>query len=118
MPRARLHFRTDDVVRISIAQLRVRFTPSKWKAIRIVHVEAQGQEADVEILEEPCAETYGPKKTRRWLRCPACRRRCHTVGCVPSIGWACPRKDCGGWTGRRMRSLARSTSPVLAAAAG
>lgn len=94
----------DDLVRVSIAQLRARFTPQRFRGLSTVQLENAGHLVEVRIVQQPCPTAHGG--TRRWLLCPRCDGRAQTVGCHPELGWACPALGCvGGWKGRTRRKL-------------
>jgi hypothetical protein len=99
----------DDLARVSIAQLRARFTPGRFRGLSTVQLEHAGHLVEVRIIQHPCPAAYGG--TRRWLLCPRCGGRAQTVGCHPELGWACPAPACvGGWRGRTRRKLTAGTT--------
>lgn len=54
-----------------------------------------GVVTEVELLDLPCATTFGGKK--RWLRCP-CGAAALRLGHVDGVGLCCRR--CARWKGR------------------
>lgn len=101
-----------DLVRVSIAGIRSRFTPQRFRLLSTVQLEHAGHLVEVRIIQHPCPAAYGG--TRRWLLCPRCGSRAQTVGCHPELGWACPALTCvGGWKGRTRRNLPGKEHGVL-----
>ncbi|GEL75277.1 hypothetical protein MVI01_70610 [Myxococcus virescens] len=103
-PRRQVWYRSG-LVRVSIAGLRGRFTPQRYRRLSTVQLEHAGHLVELRIIQQPCPGAYGG--IRRWLLCPRCGGRAQTVGCHPELGWACPALRCvGGWKGRTRRKLA------------
>jgi hypothetical protein len=93
-------WRTSEVLRISSATLKRELGPERWRSTNQVHVEADGYEADVRVIEAPCPTTHGGR--RRFLECPRCGSvRATVLGVVPGVGWSC--RACGRWRGRTRR---------------
>jgi hypothetical protein len=96
--RSRSRWYTDELVRTSTAKLKGALGPKRWSSTSVVHLAADGYDADVRIVDVPCATTYGG--ARRFLVCPSCgSERCTTLAVVPGLGWRC--RSCGAWRGRR-----------------
>lgn len=92
----------DEVTRISVRQLRESLGKS-WKSASSVSLTVGDTVTVVEILDLPCAETYGGKK--RFLRCPTClRRRAMVLGHFAGQ-WGC--SGCSRWAGRDKNRLLR-----------
>lgn len=94
--RSRARWYADEIQRVSIARLKLDLGPARWRGTKVVHLDADGHEADVPLLDLPAATTFGG--TRRFLQCPRCGGRAQVLGVVPGVGWCCA--SCGGWKGR------------------
>ncbi len=102
-PRRPVWYR-EELARVSIAQLRARFTRQRFRVLSAVELEHAGHAVQVRIVQQLCPTAHGG--LRRWLLCPRCGGRAQTVGCHPELGWACPAPACvGGWKGRTRRKL-------------
>ncbi len=86
----------DAVPRLSIAQLRARFTPKALRALASVRLEFDGGIAEVPIVRAPGTGT-APKE-RSWFACGRCGGRVNVLGAVDGMGWVCQR--CGRWRSR------------------
>ena len=95
----------DEVVRVSIAQLRAQFMPRVFRALRSVELSHDGCSATaaIEIHGAPSC----PGGARRWLKCPSCGRRASVLGVVDGA-WRCPR--CGGWRSRNRRATRHASA--------
>jgi hypothetical protein len=100
--RTRKRWYTDELVRVSTAKLKVELGPARWRATSLVRVEADGFASRVRVIDVAAPSAHGGR--RRFLICPACSRRCTTLGLVPGAGWCC--RTCGGWRGRERRRVA------------
>jgi ribosomal protein L37AE/L43A len=89
----------DEVVRITLAQIRAQFAPRVFGRLSSVRLKHHGVVAEIEIVAGPGT---GSIARRPWLRCPSCGR---LVGVVAALdgGWGC--RSCGRWRSRnRQRS--------------
>jgi hypothetical protein len=108
--RSRTRWYTDELIRTSTAKLKIELGPTKWRNTSVVHLAAEGYEAEVRIVDVPCETTHGG--SRRFLVCPSCgSERCTTLAVFPGEGWRC--RSCGGWRGRERRRII-SDGPVSA----
>lgn len=94
MPAPRRRPFTDEVARISIADLRRSIGPT-WRSMTSVALTIGDEVTNVELLDLPCATTFGGKK--RWLRC-RCGAAVMRVGHVDGVGFCC--RHCAKWKGR------------------
>lgn len=95
MPAVRRRPFTDEVARISIADLRRAVGP-EWRDVTSVALNIGGAlTAVVALVELPCATTFGGKK--RWLRC-RCGAAVMTLGYLDGVGLCC--RACSRWKGR------------------
>jgi len=91
-------WRRDQILRLSMAQVRGQFKPRAFRDLNVVHLEHGGHAVDVALVEEECRTAHGGR--RRWFRCPRCSGRAQVLGCHAVEGWACPAKQCvRGWRG-------------------
>jgi hypothetical protein len=89
--------RTSDVRRVSTATLKLELGPSRWRSTPRVHLECDGHEADVRVVDVTSPTSHGGH--RRFLECPRCgSTRATVLGVVPGVGWSC--RACGRWRGR------------------
>lgn len=92
----------DEVLRVSLRQVRAQFSPRVFSEIGEVRVHAAGVSASVAVVTVASGSARGGM--RRWLRCPRCGLKTSVVGLVrnePGQYWACARTTCGGWVSRR-----------------
>lgn len=94
MPAVRRRSFTDEVARISIADLR-KSIGVPWRNMTSVALNICGVVTIVEIADLPCATTFGGKK--RWLRC-RCGAAVIRLGHVDGVGLVC--RGCGRWKSR------------------
>jgi hypothetical protein len=85
----------DQVVRVSLADIRMRFTKRAFAEMNAVVLSAEGFTATVDVVKTPWNCQGGQ---RRWLRCASCGALVNVLGVVPGVGWRCA--TCGGWRGR------------------
>lgn len=88
----------DAVPRVTLGMIRAQYARA-YRTLRTVRLALDGCEAEVLIDLLPSRGSLGGE--RRWFRCPGCGGHCEVLGCVPGLGWACPR--CGGWRSRNRR---------------
>lgn len=94
MPAPRRRPYTDEVARISIADLRRSIGPA-WRSMTSVALTIGDVATKVELLDLPSATTFGGKK--RWLRC-RCGAAVMRLGHVEGVGLCC--RGCARWKGR------------------
>lgn len=104
MPAFRRRPFTDEVARISVADLRRTVGP-EWRGMSSVVLTIDGVVTTVEFLDLPCATTFGGKK--RWLRC-RCGAAVMRLGHVDGV-WLCCRA-CSRWKSRD-RNVFRRAAP-------
>lgn len=102
MPAARRRPFTDEVARISIADLRRAVGPA-WRDMTSVALNIGGVVTEVRLLDLCSATTFGGK--RRWLRC-ACGAAVMRLGYLDGVGLCC--RACSRWKGRAQRAQALS----------
>lgn len=99
MPSVRRRPFTDEVTRVSIADLRRAVGPP-WRDMTSVALTiGTAVTAVVELVELPCATTFGA--TKRWLRC-RCGAAVMTLGYLDGVGICC--RGCLRWKGRDRRA--------------
>lgn len=86
----------DQVVRVSIRDIRMRYRPKEFSALKSVVLEHAGVTARVYIVKMPAPSCRGGY--RRWIRCPSCGECVNLVGLVPGADWGCAA--CRRWRGR------------------
>lgn len=94
MPAPRRRPFTDEVARISIAALRRSIGPA-WRTMTSVRLTIGGVVNVVELLDRPCATTFGGRK--RYLRC-VCGTAVMRLGYVDGVGLRC--RACTRWKSR------------------
>lgn len=93
---------TDEVVRVSLAQIRGQYRPAGYRDLKQIRLEVPGEAVLVDIVKAPLATCHGG--FRRWMVCPRCRARVNVIGYAGTLGWGCARRDCLGWHGRNRRA--------------
>ncbi len=86
----------DQVPRVSIAQVRARFTRRAFKALTAVRLEIEGQVTEVAIVL--AAGSGSVRSARRWFQCPECARCANVLGLLAGERWGC--RLCGRWRSR------------------
>ena len=86
----------DQVARISLADLRMRFKRKEFEAVKSVVLQHLGYAAEIHVVKKPAPTCRGGY--RRYLQCPHCNALVHVIGVVPGLGVAC--SACSGWRGR------------------
>jgi hypothetical protein len=103
----------DDVVRISIRELRGRFKRRTFDQLETVTVHHGPVAATVSITRAAAPTAIGG--SRRALVCPRCGRATSAIGVVPVVDgygyWACAHRSCGNWKSRKTPKTVRSCSP-------
>jgi hypothetical protein len=88
----------DQVVRVTLGQLRGLYPPRRFRELRQVELSHAGSSTLAEIV------TVGGvgciSRQRRWLRCPRCGRLVTVVGHLAE-SWGC--RSCLGWRSRNRR---------------
>lgn len=95
----------DELVRVSMAQIRASYMPRVYDKLTSVTVDHLGSATEVKIVRTVSRGTRGG--IRRWLSCPCCSRKTSTLAWF-SGRWWCRR--CLGWKSRTPSG--RYTSPA------
>jgi hypothetical protein len=97
----------DEVVRVSLAQIRAQYAPRDFNRMTSVPLDCGGVMSEVAIVVVPASSCRGGR--RRWIRCPRCGRNTDVLGVVQGSGWSCARAHCGGWRSRKSSRVATDT---------
>lgn len=91
----------DATPRVSLAQVRGRFMPRAFAALRTIVLDAGGVSTEVALSIAP--GTGAVRGTRRWLVCPRCGRHVNVLGMIAPGTWVCA--CCGRWRSRNHVAL-------------